>query len=283
MNNLSYFNVGFYYNAGMPILKKISFEVLSSQIVGILGSNGSGKTTLLRLSNGLLKPTSGTIYLNQESIHKFKTSQLANRIHTTFQFSRLHFYCSSVNEEILQSLHFSRNKKENDHDLPSEILSLFSLLELQYRHPYSLSGGEQQRLSLAIAYASNADFFLFDEPTANIDRPSRLFLADFIIKLRNQGKGVLIASHDVEFQLNVCDKILVLNNGIIQFFGTPQEFLTSAEYLKHDFICIPEIYHFLELLEKDKTTSKLIENFFTLSSTSERLFLIEKSLEEIKS
>ncbi len=279
--SIRYSDVKFGYNKKANVLHGINLELHAGQIISILGPNGSGKTTLLQLTNGLLQPTSGKIELNGLNIQKFKTSQLARNISITFQFARLHFYCNTVEEEIQVSTEFSTRNPLNKKEEVQKILDLFSLCHLRSRHPYSLSGGEQRRLSLAISYASNADFFFFDEPTANIDRPSRLLLNRLFKNLKNMGKGVVVVSHDVEFQLNLCDNILILDRGKIKYFDSPFDFIASREYLKHDFIRVPEIFLFLQELKAEKSDLKVIQNYITLPSLSEKVNFLIDTLEGI--
>lgn len=221
------------------------------------------------------------IELNGLNIRKLKTSQLARDISITFQFTRLHFFCSTVKEEIEYSTKFSRRDLSNIDEEVATILKLFSLSHLYTRHPYSLSGGEQRRLSLAISYASNADFFFLDEPTANIDRPFRLFLVEILNNLKNMGKGVVIVSHDVEFQLNLCDKILILDEGKIKYFGSPSDFITTHEYLNHNFLCLPEIFQCLHQLETENPDLRAIKTYINLPSVHEKINYLIEALEGI--
>jgi len=261
------------------VINNISFEVHPSEIVGILGPNGSGKSTLLKLANGLLKPHSGKVSINNQNIVDMKTSTIARDLILTLQFSRQQFFSSSVEKELMVTLGLHvKNKLERDVQL-EKLLNKFELMELRHQHPYILSGGEQKRLALAVAFAGpSASIFLLDEPTANIDRKNLDLLKSTIKTMKNQGKSFMIVSHDIEFQLTLCDRIVILNNGTIQFVGTPFQLLTEVDKNKREFFEIPQIYSFVQLLEKEYSSNTLLSDYLSQSSFEEKVKLISTTL-----
>jgi energy-coupling factor transport system ATP-binding protein len=217
VTNLVYSDVTFGYSPKLPVLNNINFTLKTNEIIGVIGPNGAGKTTLLKLANGMIRPQRGKILIGTSDTKKYKTSDLAESIFVTFQFSRQQFFTPSVEKELLITLIQHEKEKNNQSKRLEYILRKFQLSDLCDHHPYILSGGEQRRLAIAIGMATSADFFLLDEPTANLDQKTLNLLGNTLREKRNQGKGILIVSHDIAFQLMLCDKIIVLINGTIQF------------------------------------------------------------------
>jgi energy-coupling factor transporter ATP-binding protein EcfA2 len=281
LSSLTYSNVSFGYSKDQPILKNINLDFHTNEIVGIIGPNGAGKTTLLKLANGLLCPDSGKIFLDNEDIGNFVTSQLARRILVTFQFTRQQFFTSTVEKELMITL------DQHETEISSRLLHLEKILErleltnLRDYHPYILSGGEQRRLAIALTMASSAKFFLLDEPTANLDQKSFQLLMVLLQEMRNQGRGIVIVSHDFSFQLALCDKLIVLNNGIIDFSGTPFEVIKTIKSRKWNFLDLPEIYSFIQRFEPDDNNYKFLKNFLACVSLEEKTQVFLNNLEKI--
>ena len=280
LSSLKYSKVSFSYTETQPVLDQIDLELCTNEIVGILGPNGAGKSTLLKLANGLLRPQSGKVLLNNGDISKQVTSQLARQIMVTFQFTRQQFFASTVEKELLVTLSmYVEDKSERNIRLES-LLEQFDLGKLRNHHPYILSGGEQRRLSMAIAMAVPANFFLFDEPTANVDRKSLLFLLTTLREMRNQGKGIIIVSHDIEFQLALCDRLIILINGSIQFNGTVLDVINLHKTKEWDFMEIPEIYSFIQRLERKHFHTDLLKMYLAQHDLKAKITMISNILEK---
>jgi energy-coupling factor transporter ATP-binding protein EcfA2 len=245
MASLDYHGVCFSYPNSKLLLDNISFQLQEGEILAIIGSNGAGKSTLLRLANKLLKPQKGFIKIGDMMVDSQLTSQIAHQLVLTFQFSRSQFFTPSVEKELETVIRLHHDSKEEQDTYLSHLLENFGLVHQRKSPPYQLSGGEQRKLILALAFASSAIFFLFDEPTANLDQTSRKFLLSKLISLKDNNKGVLVVSHDLEFVFAVADRILVLDRGQIAYIGSTYDLLKNVESHQNLFSNLPAIYSFL--------------------------------------
>ncbi|MHA1967501.1 MAG: energy-coupling factor ABC transporter ATP-binding protein [Candidatus Hodarchaeales archaeon] len=277
MTILKYSDVSFAYAESTPVLTNINLEFNSHEIVGILGPNGAGKSTLLKLANGLLKPLSGKILINNEEIIKRRTSDISKDLIVTFQFSRQQFFRTTVESEISVTLALHvKNKTERVIRL-EKLLQKFNLIPLRHHHPYVLSGGEQRRLALALAFTGpTARLYLLDEPTANIDHQSLVLLKSTLKEMSNQGKGFIIVSHDIEFQLDLCDRIIIIGGTSVQFSGTPIELIRTNRKDRWNFFEIPQIYDFIRSLEENNPSSDLLGQYLAQTNYENKVKLISK-------
>lgn len=280
MTTLKYSNVSFAYPNSSSVLHDINLELHSGEILGVIGPNGAGKSTLLKLANGLLKPQTGEVYINNENIIKRKTSDIAQDLVLTFQFSRQQFFTSSVEEELTVTLDIHIKNSSEKNIYLKNILKKFKLMDVRNHHPYVLSGGEMRRLALAIAFINfKVNLFLLDEPTANIDQRSLTFLKSTLKDMKNQGKGVMIVSHDIEFQFSMCDRIAILVDGVIQFIGTPFMLMNELNKKNWKFLELPQIYSFIQLLEGKFSSENLLWNYLSQSTLDKKISLISGVLE----
>lgn len=183
------------------IFGQISFLASYGEVLGIIGSNGAGKTTLTRCICGLLKETHGVIRLDGV---KLKSKQRNKACFCVMQDVNHQLFSDSVWAECeLSCVEGSNTRIE-------EVLSAFDLLELKDRHPMALSGGQKQRLAVATAVLSDKKVLIFDEPTSGLDYRHMIEVSMVLRKLADDGKIVIVVSHDYEFLNRVCDKALDL-------------------------------------------------------------------------
>lgn len=221
---LSADEIWFRYDKSLPdTVKGLSLEVKRGEIFALLGSNGSGKTTTLRLLAGLEKPHRGEITRR-------------GRIGMLPQDPKLLLMKGTVREEIGAAANPDNPDPDGAKNLQSDDLNLTRLTalcrldNLLDRHPYSLSGGEQQRVALAKVLAAKPDILLLDEPTKGLDASFRLTLASILEKLRDSGTAILIVSHDTEFCAAYADRCGLFFDGAIVSEGTPREFFGGMSY-----------------------------------------------------
>ena len=216
---------------GLAAVNQVSLEVQKGQIVGLIGPNGAGKTTLLNLISGLDKPSNGSIELNGHPIHHLPPHTI-NRlgIARTYQNIRL-FAEMSVVENILAGMHnqgktnlFSamfmlpayrseeRRLRLQAHNL-LERLGLNGGKITRSAQAISLSYGDQRRVEIARALATQPQLLLLDEPTAGMNAIETSRLGDLILSLREEGLTVLVIEHDMAFSAQICDQVVVLNFG----------------------------------------------------------------------
>jgi len=220
----------------LDVVKNISMEIHSGEVVGLLGPNGAGKTTAFYIIVGLVKADQGSIYLDEENIteltmHRRSKLGLGYLPQEASIFRKL-----TVEENILAILEY-----RNDLTQPEREQELDQLLEeLHINHVrksvgISLSGGERRRVEIARALAANPRFILLDEPFAGVDPISVLDIQRIIKHLKDRGIGVLITDHNVRETLGICQQANILNEGNLIASGTPEEILAN-EYVKEVYL-----------------------------------------------
>ena len=200
-------------------LNEVSFSVQKGEIVGLIGLNGAGKSTLLKIIAGVLKPTSGSIVVQNENIAKFPDLHASNfrakRLGFIFQSYNL-FNELSVKDNIslaLIPLGYSQ-KQINEQTLIA--LKLANIEHKKDELVYNLSGGEKQRCAIARALVNNPDIILCDEPTANLDYDNSMIFIQSLKELKKLNKTIILATHDPIFEsLDFVDEIINIKNGTI--------------------------------------------------------------------
>ncbi len=216
---LEFNDVYFRYERQAPdILKGLSLTVYEGEIFCILGGNGSGKTTALCAASDLIKPYSGKIKIFGRDIKKYKNQSLYNECLTMLpQDVQTVFLRNTVREEL-------ESCEEAVKLLPVDIGHLYE------KHPYDLSGGEQQLVALAKALAAKPRLLLMDEPTKGLDANAKNGLAEIVKKLKNKGMTIVIVTHDAEFTALCADRCALFFGGCIASCGAPEELFSENNF-----------------------------------------------------
>ncbi len=217
------------FTAGKLILNDISLSVDDGEFVVFLGPSGCGKTTLLRIIAGLEKEDSGKIYFDDKIINNYEPKD--RNIGMVFQNYALYPHLT-VYENIAFPLKINGVKKKQIEQRVREISEFIGLTDFLHYKPKQLSGGQKQRVALGRAISRNPKLFLFDEPLSNLDAKLRSQLRTELYKLHRELKTTSIyVTHDQVEAMTMGDKIIVLNNGIIQQIGSPDEIYTHPSNL----------------------------------------------------
>ena len=206
------------------ILHDVGLTLRAGECVALLGPNGAGKTTLLRHLNGLSRPSAGCVRLRGEDIRRKRTSELARQIGMAFQNPDNQFFRLSVREEIAAG---PLALGCHDPTWIAQLVSLFGLEDNLERAPYRLSGGEKRRVAFASALAANPSILVLDEPTAGQDLFFQQRLRWLMSSLREQGRAVLLATHDLRFAAACADRWVLLAEGRVVADGPPSRMLTD--------------------------------------------------------
>ncbi len=212
-------NLTFQYPGADPVLKSVSLNIHQGQRVGIIGHNGCGKTTLFMLLCGVLTPTSGEIALLDQAV---EPGQFRPDVGMLFQDPDDQLFSPSVREDIAfgpQNMGLDEAATAAQVDRALKMTGMEPLAE---RAPHHLSGGEKQMVAIAGILAMRPKVVLYDEPTASLDLRTRRRLISFMQKSQ---ETLLISSHDLEFVLEVCDRILLINDGQIIADGDPLDIM----------------------------------------------------------
>ena len=209
---------------GLQALKGVSLTIEGPQLVGLIGPNGAGKTTLTNIISGLLKPTSGEIWFNGERIDRMRPYHIARRgIGRTFQVTRA-FRRMTVMENLLtpgivKHPYMSRAELERK---AMEILEFLTIDHLRFEKAGSLSGGQQKLLELGRLLMLEPDLIILDEPFAGVHPKLQRTIYGFIKRVREEGKAIILISHDMESIFTLSERLVVLNFGEIIADGPPE-------------------------------------------------------------
>lgn len=221
------------------IVNDVSVEVKSGEVVGLLGPNGAGKTTTFYMICGLLRPSSGAVYLNGVDISTYPLHKRSNMgIGYLPQESSI-FKELSVEENLMLSAEISIKNKKERINMIEEMLSAFNIEPIRARKGVSLSGGERRRVEIARALVKSPKFILLDEPFAGVDPLAVIDIQKIIEKLKTMDIGVLITDHNVRETLSVCDQAYVIKSGTLLANGNASEIydneLVRKYYLGENF------------------------------------------------
>lgn len=213
------------------ILSDFTITINQGEIYSILGGNGTGKTTALNILSGLDKPYKGKIKVFGKKITDYKGNSLYRNTLTYLPQNPQNVFVKdtiySDLEEILINSDYSEAERT---ELIKTLSTEFSIIHLLDKHPYDLSGGEQQKCALLKVLLTNPRILLLDEPTKGMDAFYKNNLADILKKLKEKGITVIMVSHDIEFSAKVSDRCALLFNGEIISEGTPNEFFSSNSF-----------------------------------------------------
>jgi ABC-2 type transport system ATP-binding protein len=197
----------------------ISFEVGAGEIFGLLGPNGAGKTTTLECILGLGRPDAGRIAICGQDVRANPRPARA-KIGAVLQATGLQDKISPREALDLFRSFYSRPLETDD------LIARFGLREKQDATYDTLSGGQKQRLALALAFVGDPQVFVLDEPTAGLDPQMRREVQDHVRAMKDAGRAVLLATHDMDEAERLCDRLAVIAGGRIVATGTPQDLIS---------------------------------------------------------
>ncbi len=199
----------------IQVLKNLNLSLSDNKLIALLGPSGSGKSTLLHLLALLDKPDNGSIFFDKIDLVKIsdeeKTIYRRNAISIVYQNNNLISDLTALENVLIANLCKTQNKGEA-YKLAEQILKSFGLESRMNHYPYQLSGGEQQRVAIARAIINNPKIIIADEPTGNLDKKNSDLILNYLIKLKQPGRLILIATHNRELA-NKMDLRLTLSNG----------------------------------------------------------------------
>ena len=228
-------------------LRNLSFSIGEGEFFGIAGHTGSGKSTLIQLANGLLKPTEGTVWVKGQPLADKSVATEARRdIGVVFQYPEHQLFAATVFDDIAfgpRNLGYSAEEIEASY---KEAMALVHLDpdDLRERSPFSLSGGQQRRVAFAGVLAMRPSALVLDEPVAGLDPKTKHQFLGLLTELhRDHGMTIVIVSHNMDDLAELCERILVLNEGELFELETPARIFADETKLKSVGLGVPHAAH----------------------------------------
>ena len=254
-------NLTHIYNKDMPFASKaldnVSLEIKDNDFVGLIGHTGSGKSTLIQHLNGILKPSSGKILINGFDItaKDLNLTEIRKRVGVVFQYPEYQLFEETVEKDIAFG---PRNLGLDDEEVSNRVKISMDAVGLKYdefkdKSPFELSGGQKRRVAIAGVIAMEPEVLILDEPTAGLDPSGRDEIFNLIKQLhKEKNMTVILSSHSMDDMAKLAKTIIVMNNGKIEFMGSPREiFENNSSRLKDIGLDIPQVLELaIKLREK---------------------------------
>ncbi len=267
MSHLKTENLTYVYGEGTPFkitaLDNVNIDISKGEFVAIIGHTGSGKSTLVQHLNGLLKPTDGKIFLDEEDIwqSKSKIFDTRFRVGLCFQYPEYQLFEETVYKDIaFGPTNMGLSKGEIDERVRNAAKYVGIPDEMLSKSPFDLSGGEKRRVAIAGVISMEPEILILDEPTSGLDPRGREQILALIKNYREQtGKTVIIVSHSMDDVARYATKVFVMNNSKLEMSGTVDEVFEKASRLREIGLSVPQITEiFIKLREKGYPVSEKI-------------------------
>ena len=237
-----------------PALIDVNLKIPDGQFVGLIGHTGSGKSTLIQHLNGLLKPSSGEIFFNNEDINdpSYNKKNLRARVGLVFQYPEHQLFETDCFKDVCfgpKNLGLS----QKDYELRAfEALKEVGLEdEYFYQSPFDLSGGQKRRVAIAGVLAMKPEVMILDEPTAGLDPKGREDILNLINDLHKKlGMTIILVSHSMEDVADYVDRIIVMNKGRVAFDGEPKEVFRHYKELEEIGLAAPQVTYCMQELKE---------------------------------
>jgi energy-coupling factor transport system ATP-binding protein len=239
----------------MTALDDISLELEEGKFYAIIGHTGSGKSTFIQHLNGLLKPTSGKIFIGDVDITDKKTvmSEVRKRVGLVFQYPEYQLFEETIEKDVAFG---PKNLGLPEAEIQSRVRKAMEIVGLdfeKYRNlsPFELSGGQKRRVAIAGVIAMEPQVLILDEPTAGLDPKGRDEILAQIIKLHEYYKStVILVTHSMEDVAEIADEVIVMSDSKVIMKGLPSEVFTKAELLESVGLGAPQITYLMKALKE---------------------------------
>ena len=256
--SISVKNLNYIYNPGMPgetvALRDVSFDVADGTILGIIGHTGSGKSTLLQHLNGLIKPTSGDVYIDGECITdgKTKMTDIRRKVGLVFQYPEYQLFEETVRKDVAFG---PKNLVLDEEEQEARVKKAIGLVGLDYDEikdlsPFELSGGMKRRVAIAGVIAMDPKILILDEPTAGLDPSAHRDILAMVRRIHDEMGIILIfVSHNMGDIAEMSDRVMVMSDGKVALEGTPAEVFSQSDRLAEMGLGVPPAREITELIK----------------------------------
>lgn len=233
-------------------LKQISLKIEDGEFIGIIGHTGSGKSTLIQHLNGLLRPTSGSIYYNGQDIYDedYNKKELRSKVGLVFQYPEHQLFETTIFADVcFGPRNQGLSKKEAELRAFSALRSVGLPEEYWYQSPFELSGGQKRRVAIAGVLAMKPEVLVLDEPTAGLDPKGRDEILEQIAQMHQKlNMTIILVSHSMEDVAKYVNRIIVMNQGSIMLEGTPKEVFQHYQELEAVGLAAPQVTYLMQEL-----------------------------------
>ena len=272
-------NLTHIYNEGLPhesvAVQDVSFSIEDGQIAGIIGHTGSGKSTLVQHLNGLIKPKTGSIYIDEQNICDGNTvmREIRKKVGLVFQYPEYQLFEETVFKDVAFG---PKNIGLADEELEDRVREAIELVGLDYeqikdKSPFDLSGGQKRRVAIAGVIAMKPKVLILDEPTAGLDPKAHRDVLDMIIRVHEHENNITImVSHNMEDIASMCDKVIVMDRAHAVMEGTPEEVFARRAELRQMGLAAPPVTELIDML--NDRGFKLDGNILTRDRAVEEIY-----------
>lgn len=287
-NPIVFNNVDHIYNAGSPFavsaLKNVNLSIPKGKITAIIGHTGSGKSTLIQHLNVLLRPTHGTVKINDVEITADSKNKnlkaLRKQVSVVFQFPESQLFEETVLKDVMFGpLNFGVSEEEAER-IAREKLSLVGLPENLYdRSPFDLSGGQMRRVAIAGVLALEPSVLVLDEPTAGLDPAGQKYMLEMFVNLhRQQNLTLVLVTHQMEDVALYADNVIVMENGTVVKTGEPLEIFKDEDKLETLQLSLPHSLQFFKDIDTQLETTYIKETQpITVDQLADEIVKIKQS------
>ena len=232
----------------------ISVKIDDGQFIGLIGHTGSGKTTFLQLIAGLIRPTSGTVYIDGDDIFAkgYDIHSIRSKIGIVFQYPEHQLFEETIFKDVAYGPTNLGVEKSEVEARVKEALEMVGMSDKSYmQSPFELSGGQKRRVAIAGVLAMKPKILILDEPTAGLDPAGRTEILDLVSRLcKEQEMTIILVSHSMEDVAKYADRILVLNEGKIAVDAPPKRVFTLRTQLESYGLSLPQVTKAMDELKK---------------------------------
>lgn len=277
-------NLTHIYMPKTPFEKKaiddVSIEIKQGEFVALIGHTGSGKSTLIQHINGLLKPTSGIILIDDIDITKksVKLTNIRKKVGLVFQYPEYQLFEETIEKDISFG---PQNLGLDNDEINKRVRRAMKIVGLDYeeykdKSPFEISGGQKRRVAIAGVVAMEPQVLILDEPTAGLDPKGRDDILSQIVELyKEYNMTIILVSHSMEDVAKVANRILVMDQGKCILDGTPEKIFKEIEILESVGLAVPQVTYLVrELRNKGFNVS---DDIFTIEKAKEELLRILKN------
>lgn len=251
-------HISYRYNPGTiyeyPALQDVSLSFAKGEFVAIIGHTGSGKSTLIQQFNGLLEPDSGHIYFEGKDVFEkgYNRTHLREKVGLVFQYPEYQLFAETVLEDVSFGPKNLKLPLLEVQQRAFQAIEAVGLSDVVYdSSPFELSGGQKRRVAIAGVLAMQPDILVLDEPVAGLDPVGRKELLQMLRQLNQKGMTIVLVSHNMEDVAEYADRVIVMNQGTVDFDGKTAEVFQREEYLQELGLDIPVITHVMKRLREE--------------------------------